>query len=153
MLRGEQAVRLRRDPRPRGRPGPFGRDQAGGRDGGGGRYGGRSDGPSGGREGVLGGDRAGRGDRRPSGFEGDPEALALWERLRALRRALAQAQNLPPYVIFGDITLRELVRHRPRDEEELSQITGVGAVKLERYGADFLAAVAAHAAEHGRPAG
>ena len=151
VLRGEQAVRFRRDPKPRVRTGPFGRDQAGGRGGGGSLDGGRGAG----RGGFLGSDRAGNGvgsrDRRLSGFEGDPEALVLWGRLRALRRDLAQAQNLPPYVIFGDITLRELVRRRPRDLDELSQITGVGAVKLERYGADFLAALAAHAAEHGYP--
>ena len=140
VLRGEQPVRFRRDPRPHGRQGGFGRDQAGGRGGGGGS-----------RGGVPGADRAGSRDRRLSGFEDDPEALALWERLRTLRRELAQAQNLPPYVIFGDITLRELVRRRPRDLEELSQITGVGAVKLERYGPDFLAALGAHAAEHGYP--
>ena len=140
VLRGEQPVRFRRDPKPHGRQGGFGRDQAGGRGGGGGS-----------RGGVPGADRAGSRDRRLSGFEDDPEALALWERLRTLRRELAQAQNLPPYVIFGDITLRELVRRRPRDLEELSQITGVGAVKLERYGVDFLTALEAHAAEHGYP--
>ncbi|MFZ1539593.1 MAG: HRDC domain-containing protein, partial [Chromatiaceae bacterium] len=90
--------------------------------------------------------------RRKSGFEGDPEAVALWERLRALRLELAQRQNLPPYVIFGDITLRELVQYRPRDLDEMSQISGVGAVKQERYGVAFLAALAAHAAEYGYPA-
>ena len=143
MLRGEQPVRLRRDPKPRGRQGVFGRDQAGGRGGGGGG------GSGGSRGGVPGADRAGSRDRRLSGFEDDPEALALWERLRTLRRDLAQAQNLPPYVIFGDITLRELVRRRPQDLDELSQITGVGAVKLERYGADFLAVLTGYAAEQG----
>jgi len=139
LLRGEQRVWLRRDPRPRGGRGRLGRDQAGGR--------------GDGQGGIHGDDRIRTADRRQSGFEGDPEALALWERLRALRRELAQAQNLPPYVIFGDVTLRELVRFRPRDREELSQITGVGAVKLERYGADFLAALAVHAAEHAYPPG
>ncbi|MGB4335398.1 MAG: HRDC domain-containing protein, partial [Chromatiaceae bacterium] len=91
-------------------------------------------------------------ERRKSGFEGDLEASALWERLRALRLALAQQQNLPPYVIFGDITLRELVQYRPRNLEEMSCISGIGAVKRERYGEAFLAALAAHAAEHGYPA-
>ena len=57
-------------------------------------------------------DRDRAGDR--AGFGGDPEAKALWERLRALRLELAQRQNLPPYVIFGDVTLRDLVQYRPR---------------------------------------
>ncbi|MGB5736715.1 MAG: helix-turn-helix domain-containing protein, partial [Thiohalocapsa sp.] len=60
-------------------------------------------------------------------------------------------QNVPPYVVFGDVTLREMVTYRPRDAAELACLTGVGAVKLERYAADFLDVLAAHQAEHGRP--
>ncbi len=82
----------------------------------------------------------------------DAEAHALWERLRTCRRELAQAQGVPPYVIFNDATLREMVTYRPRDAEELGRISGVGVVKLERYGTDFLSVLAEHAAEHGRPA-
>ena len=101
-----------------------------------------------------------RGDRRTEGRGGaarsatplDPEANALWERLRTLRRELAQAQGVPPYVIFNDATLREMVTYRPRTADELAHIAGVGAVKLERYGSDFLSALAGHASEHGRPA-
>jgi ATP-dependent DNA helicase RecQ len=81
----------------------------------------------------------------------DPEANALWERLRARRRALAQEQNVPPYVIFSDATLREMVLYRPRDPDELGRIAGVGTVKRARYGADFLGVMAEHEAEHGRP--
>lgn len=81
----------------------------------------------------------------------DAEASALWERLRSYRRHLAQEQDVPPYVVFSDATLRELVTYRPRDPDELSRISGVGVVKLERYGAGFLAQLAAHAAQHGRP--
>jgi ATP-dependent DNA helicase RecQ len=101
-----------------------------------------------------------RGQRRTEGRGGaaradtplDPEASALWERLRTLRRELAQAQGVPPYVIFNDATLREMVTYRPRSADELAHIAGVGAVKLERYGSDFLSVLAAHASEHGRPA-
>ncbi len=81
----------------------------------------------------------------------DPEANALWERLRARRRELAAEQNVPPYVVFGDVTLREMVTYRPRDAAELACLTGVGAVKLERYAEDFLRVLAEHQAEHGRP--
>jgi ATP-dependent DNA helicase RecQ len=45
---------------------------------------------------------------------------------------------VPPYVIFGDATLVEMSRKRPRDEMELLGINGVGQVKLERYGSAFL---------------
>jgi ATP-dependent DNA helicase RecQ len=83
----------------------------------------------------------------------DPEAHALWDQLRARRRALAQEQNVPPYVIFGDATLGEMVRYRPRNREELGRIAGVGAVKLERYGTEFLGVMADHEREHGRPEG
>jgi ATP-dependent DNA helicase RecQ len=82
----------------------------------------------------------------------DAEANALWERLRTCRRELAQSQCVPPYVIFGDATLREMVTYRPRDADELSRISGVGVVKLERYGADFLRVLAEHAGDYGRPA-
>ena len=81
----------------------------------------------------------------------DPEANALWERLRVRRRELAQEQNVPPYVIFADATLGEMVSYRPRDADELSRLNGVGAVKLERYGDEFLQVLAEHVAEHGRP--
>ena len=81
----------------------------------------------------------------------DPEANALWERLRACRRELAAEQNVPPYVVFGDVTLREMVTYRPRDVDELVCLSGVGAVKLERYAEDFLRVLAEHQAEHGRP--
>ncbi|WP_295586460.1 DNA helicase RecQ [uncultured Lamprocystis sp.] len=82
----------------------------------------------------------------------DPEATALWERLRTHRRELAQQQGVPPYVIFNDATLRELVTYRPRDADAFSRISGVGVVKLERYGVSFLGVLADHEAEHGRPA-
>jgi len=95
-----------------------------------------------------------RGERRAERVETpmDAEAAALWERLRGCRRELAQAQGVPPYVIFSDATLKELVTYRPRDPDELSRISGVGVVKLERYGAAFLDVLAGHEAEHGRPA-
>ncbi|MCF1182199.1 DNA helicase RecQ [Marichromatium gracile] len=83
----------------------------------------------------------------------DAEAQALWEALRGHRRELAQANNVPAYVIFNDVTLQELLAHRPRDLDELARISGLGEAKLERFGAGLLAVLGAHAAEHGRPAG
>ena len=63
---------------------------------------------------------------------------ALFEELRALRLALAQEQNLPPYVIFSDKTLQELAEKQPQTSLEFLQIKGVGQNKLEKYGAAFM---------------
>ncbi len=69
---------------------------------------------------------------------------ALWDALRARRTELARAQGVPAYVIFHDGTLREMVARRPRTREDFAGLTGVGETKLERYGDDFLAVIAAH---------
>ncbi len=63
----------------------------------------------------------------------------LWEALRARRRKLAEEQGVPPYVIFHDSTLLQMVQHRPGSLERMLQIEGVGKKKLERYGREFLA--------------
>lgn len=76
----------------------------------------------------------GRGDK-PVIREADRE---LWERLRALRKRLAEAHGVPPYVVFNDSTLVDMLRLRPANLDDMAQVSGVGAHKLERYGADFL---------------
>jgi len=63
---------------------------------------------------------------------------ALWQRLRSTRLELAREQSVPPYVIFHDATLMDMVRRRPRNLAELGEIPGVGRSKLERYGETFL---------------
>ena len=68
----------------------------------------------------------------------DDEDQALWERLRAVRKRLADADGVPPYVIFHDRTLKEMASRRPTSLSAMLTITGVGQAKLERYGADFL---------------
>ena len=73
---------------------------------------------------------------------------ALFDKLRALRRKLAAARNVPPYVIFGDRTLRQMAYYVPQTSENLAQISGVGAVKLEQLGEEFLAEIMAYAREH-----
>jgi len=65
----------------------------------------------------------------------------LWQALREKRRALARAQNVPPFMVFHDSTLREIARHKPQNREEILHIAGVGERKLERYGEEFLAVV------------
>jgi ATP-dependent DNA helicase RecQ len=66
---------------------------------------------------------------------------ALFERLRALRHRLAEEAHVPAYVVFSDATLREMAVSRPAGEAELLEVSGVGAAKLERFGATFLAAI------------
>ena len=71
--------------------------------------------------------------------ESTPAEEHLFQRLRGLRSELAKEQSVPPYVIFHDKTLREMVAARPESLAALSTISGVGAAKLERYGERFLA--------------
>ena len=66
------------------------------------------------------------------------EDSALWEALKECRKNLADAQGVPPFHIFHDVTLMEMMQYRPSDNAELLTINGVGEVKLEKYGSDFL---------------
>ena len=61
-----------------------------------------------------------------------------WEALRALRKRLAEEHAVPPYVIFPDATLLEMLRSKPTTLAEMARVSGVGARKLERYGEAFL---------------
>ncbi len=63
---------------------------------------------------------------------------ALFERLRAVRKRMAEAQQVPPYIIFSDKTLHELCRRVPLTLSDMRKISGVGDSKLDRYGKDFI---------------
>jgi len=84
--------------------------------------------------------RARRG--RPSDEGGGPTVSdadeLLFQRLRALRKTIADANSVPPYVVFSDATLRGMVRRKPQTPDELLLVSGVGAIKLDRYGDVFL---------------
>ena len=67
---------------------------------------------------------------------------AGWDALRACRKELADKQGVPPYVIFHDTTLFGMLERKPRTLEELAEVSGVGAAKLEKYGEIFLEAIA-----------
>ncbi|GAA6153044.1 DNA helicase RecQ [Pseudoteredinibacter isoporae] len=71
----------------------------------------------------------------------------LWEALRALRKELALEQDLPPYMIFHDATLMEMIRLSPKTLGDLSRISGIGDSKLELYGDVFLECLLEHADE------
>ncbi len=91
---------------------------------------------------------------RPSDPTGDPAKWsdALWEALRRLRTQLAREQGVPPYIVFPDASLREMVEQRPATVAEFADITGVGETKLERYGEAFMAVIREHSAAGGERA-
>ena len=74
----------------------------------------------------------------------------LFERLRELRKKLADERNVPAYVVFGDTSLREMARYYPGTVTELSGISGVGEKKLNEFGDTFLGAIRTHLAAHGK---
>jgi ATP-dependent DNA helicase RecQ len=73
----------------------------------------------------------------------EAEDQGLWNALRSCRKRLAEEQGVPPYVIFHDATLREMLEFRPLTAEQLRSITGVGESKLKRFGEEFLAVIRA----------
>jgi len=69
---------------------------------------------------------------------------ALFERLRGLRKRLADERSVPSYIIFSDVSLRQMARYYPSNNAEFSRISGVGQKKLEEFGKVFMAEIAAH---------
>jgi DNA helicase-2/ATP-dependent DNA helicase PcrA len=67
----------------------------------------------------------------------------VFDRLKGWRRKRAEADGVPAYVVFSNKTLEEIAERRPRDWADLAAVSGVGPAKLERYGDEVLAIVAA----------
>jgi ATP-dependent DNA helicase RecQ len=86
------------------------------------------------------GSKVERGSRLSEAFAGANED-PLWLALKAKRMELAREQGVPPYLIFHDSTLLEILERRPSSLTELGQISGVGQAKLTRYGDEFLKVV------------
>lgn len=80
-------------------------------------------------------------DAPPAGPPAGPESAGLFEALRVWRATEARSQSVPPYVIFHDTVLRDIAAVRPGNLDELGQIKGVGASKLDRYGDSVLEVV------------
>ncbi len=98
-----------------------------------------------GRETFLGMRGSGSGERahapsEPALLEG-PAQEGLFQGLRQVRKRIAEARRVPPYVVFSDKTLRAIARNRPTDAAGLLRCPGVGEAKLEAYGALFLQAI------------
>lgn len=79
----------------------------------------------------------------------NPEDERLWQALRALRRTLAEEQDVPAYVIFQDAVLMEMVQSRPTSRTEMSRLAGIGERKLELYGDEFLSVILEHGSSDG----
>ena len=75
----------------------------------------------------------------------------LFEELRALRKRLADARDVPSFVVFGDVSLRQMAAAFPQSMEEFSRISGVGKVKLEQYGPEFLEVIRSYVEANGLP--
>ena len=81
--------------------------------------------------------------------QGGAADVKLRDMLKALRKEVADAESLPPYVILQDISLDEMAIHYPLDEDELLRITGVGSGKAKKYGTPFLELIADYVKEEG----
>ncbi|MCB8816931.1 DNA helicase RecQ [Desulfosporosinus shakirovi] len=77
----------------------------------------------------------------PKHYRKESEEVSLFDRLRTLRREIAIRENLPPYMIFADSTLREMAQACPIDHRSMIRVSGVGERKLEKYGDEFLEAI------------
>ena len=95
-----------------------------------------------------------RKKERPSGRRAfDTSRLdydqGLFDLLRDVRRVLAEERGIPPYVVFGDVSLVQMAYFLPQSKESFSRITGVGATKLEEYGQIFVKHIREYAEENG----
>ena len=86
-----------------------------------------------------------------SSEKGGPQGLdaGLFEKLRQLRRDIADSLGVPAYVVFGDATLRHMASSLPRNRDSLLDVKGAGEAKADQFGDRFLAAIAEHVAETG----
>ena len=90
-----------------------------------------------------------RAERKRSADSSLDYDRGLFELLRDLRRVLAEERSVPPYVVFGDVSLVQMAYFVPQSRESFSRITGVGANKLEEYGEIFVKHIREYAEQHG----
>ncbi|AND41702.1 MULTISPECIES: DNA helicase RecQ [Cytobacillus] len=76
------------------------------------------------------------------------ENIELFEMLRKLRKKFADEENVPPFVVFADASLKEMSRYFPVSKDMMLNIKGVGQMKYEKYGEDFIQAIREFAEEH-----
>ena len=64
--------------------------------------------------------------------------MEVYDKLRDLRTQIASEKGIPPYIVFSDKTLKDLSVKVPQDKEAMLEVHGIGEVKFERYGEEFL---------------
>jgi len=77
--------------------------------------------------------------------------IALWDALRAKRREIADAQDVPPYIIFHDATLTAMLEAKPSNRQQMALLPGVGEQKLKLYADQFLAVISDYIDAHAVP--
>jgi ATP-dependent DNA helicase RecQ len=77
--------------------------------------------------------------------------ITLWDALRAKRREIADAQDVPPYIIFHDATLMAMLEAKPANRQQMALLSGVGERKLTLYADQFLAVISEYAEDHKVP--
>lgn len=77
------------------------------------------------------------------------EVSRLFRRLHALRKAIADEQGVPPYIVFSDASLRQMAERQPQTSDDFAEISGVGSRKLEQYGPRFISEIQTFCAENG----
>ncbi|MCP5008029.1 MAG: DNA helicase RecQ [Planctomycetes bacterium] len=82
------------------------------------------------------------------GYQFESYDETLFERLRVLRMKYSEEQQVPPYIIFSDKALHEMCAFFPVTPDDMKRINGVGDVKLERYGSDFIIAIKSYLDEN-----
>jgi len=87
--------------------------------------------------------------RRKLPVTDDQYEQPLFEELRRLRAVIAKGENLPPYIVFSDATLIEMATWLPLNEDEMRRIMGVGDLKWQKYGRDFLAEIRKYCERNG----
>ena len=80
------------------------------------------------------------------------EVLALFDRLRNLRKKLADQRRVPAYIIFGDATLRAMARYYPATPEAMEGIPGLGEKKRAEFGATFATEISNYLSAHAKQA-
>lgn len=92
------------------------------------------------------------GERKAPSAGGTACDEALFERLRRLRKRLADERNVPAYIVFSDVALRHMASSLPSNDREFLAVNGVGEKKLKEFGAVFLAEIAIYITSVSTPA-
>jgi len=89
-------------------------------------------------------DKRTRDEKRRRDAAGGEYDEALFDQLRRLRKQIADDRSFPAYIVFSDVSLREMARYYPTTEIEFARISGVGEKKLSEFGAAFIELIASY---------